>query len=86
MSVEIFLAIFIPGIGAAAAIVKYFWKKEKCFLAMKTKINSLSKSDKNSIEVHDDIEDRLNGFESRQSKNEIYLKLLLDKFEIKYDA
>lgn len=86
MAIEIFLALFIPGLGAAAAIIRYFWKKEKCFLAMRNKINSLSKSEKDSHEVHDDYDERLTSIESRQSKNEIYLKLLLDKFEIKYDA
>ena len=86
MAIEIFLALFLPGLGAAAGIVRYFWKKEKCFLAMKNKINSLSKSDKESVEVHDDLEERMDEFEKKQSKNEIYLKLLLDKFEIKYDA
>ena len=86
MAIEIFLALFIPGLGAAAGIIRYFWKKEKCFLAMRNKINSLSKADKDSHVVHDDIEERMDDFERRQSKNEIYLKLLLDKFEIKYDA
>ena len=84
MWLEIGLAILIPGCGAAAFVIKYFWKKEKCFIAMENKINELSKHDGDSSETHTDFDFRLNEIEKRQQKNEIYLKLLMDNAGIIY--
>ena len=85
MWLEIGLAILIPGCGAAIALGRYFWKKEKCFLLMQETINQLTKNDGDSSETHTDFDYRLTEIEKRQQKNEIYLKLLLDHSKIKYE-
>lgn len=72
---EIAVAIVIPGTGALYAFVRYLHKRAICFTLMQNKINTLS-----------ELENRMDKFELRQGKNEIYLKLLLDHSKIPYNA
>jgi len=82
---QILLAVGIPAAGVAIGLIRYFWKKEKCFVIMQETINQLTKNDGDSSETHNDFDYRLTEIEKRQQKNEIYLKLLLDHAKIKYE-
>ena len=74
MWLEIGLAIGIPSAGAGVAALRYFWKKSQCFITLQNKVNEMS-----------DHDGRLDRIENRQSKNEIYLKLLLRHNKIEFD-
>ncbi|MHA2052622.1 MAG: hypothetical protein ACW99F_03390 [Candidatus Hodarchaeales archaeon] len=82
---EIIIGILIPGIPLAIAGVNHYIKKNTCFVKMKSAIEQLQKHDEGSVDSHDGFDSRLSEIESRQLKNEIYLKLLLDHNNIKYD-
>lgn len=82
---EIIATIGIPTAAAAVAMIRYFWKKERCFLEMKNKIDELSKRDISSESVHAGLQEEIEDVKNRQQKNEIYLKLILTKFNIPYD-
>lgn len=82
---EYAIAIGIPAVGVAFAIGRYFWKKEKCFIKMENAIKTLTVHDTGSNDTHDGFEERLDVIEKNQTKNFIYLKLLLDDAKIKYD-
>lgn len=88
MEVLIELEYLIPIIGLisppAFFIARYFWKKEKCFVAMQNKIDYLSSKEQSSDDEHDGFDGRLTEIEKRQQKNETYLKLLLDHENIQY--
>jgi hypothetical protein len=85
MWIEIGLAIAVPGTAAAIGVIRYFWKKEKCFIAMRNKIDELSRSDGDSDETHTDFDYRMKVIETNQQKWIIYLKLLLKDRNIPYD-
>lgn len=82
---ELIVGAAIPAFGAAAFVVKYFWNKEKCFLALKNKIDSLDKHDKASYEEHDGFDSRIKELEKDADEIKIYLRLLLDAAGIKYN-
>ena len=82
---EIIIGILIPGVPLAIAGIKHYIKKSTCFTNMKNAIEQLQKHDVGSVDEHDGYEERLGAIEDRQLKNEIYLKLLLDYNNIKYD-
>ena len=84
LAFEIIIGLGIPGIVAAIGVVRYFWKKEKCFVVMQTKIDELSKSDGDSDETHTDFDFRMTEIEKNQQKWIIYLKLLLKDRNIDY--
>ena len=86
MWLEIGLAIAIPGTGIAMATIRYFWKKEKCFIALKNKIDELSAHDTNANKDHNNYEERLTKIEQNQQKWIIYLQLLLKDRDIPYDS
>ncbi len=81
---ELAVAIGVPGIGALYAFVRYLHKRAICFTIMQNKINTLSEHDQGSEDKHVQIDSRLTTIEGRQAKNEIYLKLVMDKMDIKY--
>lgn len=81
---ELAVAIGVPGFGALYAFVRYLHKRAICFTIMQNKINTLSEHDQGSIGEHEEFETRLTAIETRQVKNEVYLKLLLDDRGIKY--
>ncbi len=82
---ELAVAIGIPGVGALAVLIRYLHKKALCFTIMQNKINTLSDHDEGSDSFHQKIDGRMNNFELRQAKNEIFLKLLLDERKIPYN-
>ena len=82
---EIAIAVGIPAIGALYAFARYLHKKALCFIALQNAVNTLTNHDVGSDDVHDKLEGRMDKFELRQSKNEIYLKLLLDHSKIPYN-
>ena len=84
MWIEIGLGVGIPVAGLAIAIGKYFWKKEKCFIEMKNKIDELSRHDGTSIETHGDLENRLQVLEDDGIEIKVYLRQILTKLEIPY--
>lgn len=88
---EILAAIGIPLTGFALAAARHFWKKEKCFIEMKNTINELSQHDNDSNTTHNGFEEELTKLKTdlteikiQQTKNEVYLQLLLDDKKIKY--
>jgi len=83
--IEIAVAIGIPAVAAAIGVIRYLWKKEKCFTILKNKVEQLTKHDVGSLDTHEGFESRLDLIEKVQAKNQIYLKLLLDNAKIKYD-
>jgi len=82
---EYLIALGVPGAAAAVGVIRYFWKKEKCFLELKNTIKELKSKEDSSHEEHDGFKDEIDEIKARQAKNEIYLKLILKKFEIPYD-
>lgn len=85
MDVNILIAIagFITPISLIAG--RYFINKEKCFTALQYTVTQLAKHDEKASIDHDGYNERFDGIETRQQKNEIYLKLLLDNAKIHYD-
>ena len=77
MSIETMLSVMIPLSGAAVFVIRYFWKKEKCFTLMKAKIDELSKADTGSNKLHDEYGNRITALESK-------MDLLLNHFKIKF--
>jgi len=84
--IPIALAVGIPAVGAALAIVRYFWKKEKCFIAMKNKIDELSKHDGDSLKTHNEYDLEIRDIQDKQQEMSIYVKLILKKLDIPYDS
>ncbi len=82
---ELMIGVGVPSAFGVAAAIRYFLKKEKCFTLLKAKVEELAEHDGDSNETHKDYDYRLDIIERNQSKNEIYLKLLLDKFDIPYN-
>ena len=82
---EILIAVGLPLSGAAIWTVRYFWKKEQCFIALANKIKELTDHDKGSVVDHDGYEGRLTNIERNQDKWIIYLKLLLRHNKIPFD-
>ena len=83
--IAIVIGLGVPGAGALYAFVRYLHKKAICFTLMQNKINTLSEHDEGSDNLHTKLEGRMDKFEIRQGKNEIYLKLLLDHNKIPYN-
>jgi len=88
---EIITALGIPALVSSIGIIRYFWKKEKCFIAMKDKIDSLTKHDNSSNDLHNDLDERLSkveqnqrDFESKLETQSGYLRLILDHLKIPY--
>lgn len=82
---EFAVALGIPAVGALYAFARHLHKKGICFTIMQNKINTLSDHDEGSNDLHQNLQKRMNIFEIRQSKNEIYLKLILDDMNIEYN-
>jgi hypothetical protein len=74
MWLEVGLAIGIPVSGAAVAAFRYWWKKSQCFIALENRVKAMS-----------DHDERLDKIEKNQTKNVIYLKLLLRHNNISFD-
>ena len=73
---EIVTAVGIPAVIAAIGIIRYFWKKEQCFVTMKHKIDELAKSDEGSNDTHSDLYSKMNRIERN-------LFHLMGKLEVK---
>lgn len=84
MWLEIGIGIGIPLAGLAIAVGRYLWKKEKCFIALKNAVNVLTSHDEGSDDRDVVFDHRLTNIEQKQTKTEIYLKLLLDHSKIPY--
>lgn len=84
MWVEIGLGVAIPATGVAFTVIRYFWKKEKCFIEMKNKIDELSKHDEGSVEEHSGYEERLKMLENDSIEIKIYLQQILKKLDIPF--
>ncbi len=76
MSMETMIIFGLPLAGVAVFVARYFWKKEKCFALMKTKIEELSESESGSDKLHDSYGNRLTALETK-------MNLLLHHFKIK---
>jgi len=85
MWIEIIVGVLIPCSVGVIGLIRYFWKKEQCFIALKNKIVELSEQDKNSIGIHTSHEEDIRDIQEKQYKTDIYLKLILDKLEIPYN-
>jgi len=81
----LFTSVIIPLGAVAVFAIRYLWKKEKCFIILKNKIESLTRHDASSGETHEGFDERLDEIERKQNKNETYLKLLMDNAGIKYN-
>ena len=70
-SIEMDITIGIESIGAialfavppSAFVIRYFWNKEKCFVAMKTAIDKLTEHDGSSTDTHGDLYEKVNKIE-----------------------
>lgn len=76
------IVIILGPVGVFVA--RYYWKKAKCMIAMKNKIEELTRHDVASGETHSDLKEEIDEIKTKQLKNEVYLKLLLDDRGIKY--
>jgi hypothetical protein len=85
LSTDVLVVIMPPLVALTVFAGRYFWKKEKCFLTMKNKINSLSEHDDDSIDKHNGFDERLTKIETKQNEGMIYLKMVLKKMDIPYD-
>jgi len=85
MWLEIGIGVGIPLAGLTIAVGRYLWKKEKCFIALKNAVNVLTSHDQGSDDLHEGFDERLTNIEQKQTKTEIYLKLLLDHSKIPYN-
>jgi len=83
VSTEIILSILIPLTGTGVFVIRYFWKKEKCFTLMKQKIDELSKSESGSHDTHGNLYTQMNDQGNRITALEVKMDLLLDHFKIK---
>jgi len=83
MSIEIILSIVIPLGGTGLFVIRYFWKKEKCFTLMKHKIDELSKSESGSHETHGDLYNEMNEQGNRITALETKMDLIISHFNIK---
>jgi len=83
VSIEIILAIVIPLIPLAGVLIRYFWKKEKCFALMKQKIDDLSKSESGSHETHGDFYEKFEEYGNRLTSLETKMDLIIENFKIK---
>ena len=82
--IPIAMAILIPLGGIAGVIIRYFWKKEKCFITMKNKIEELSNRDKGVLTEHDEYDSRLKDLENDAIEIKIYLRQILTELGISY--
>ena len=83
MSVEVILSIIIPLGGTSLFVIRYFWKKEKCFILMQQKIEELSKSESGSEETHGTLYSIMNKHGDRILALETKMDLIIDHFNIK---
>lgn len=60
---ELLTGIGIPGIIAAIAAIRYFWKKEKCFIILREKVEQLNNAENGSHETHSDLYKKVNKIE-----------------------
>ena len=84
VSTEIILAILVPSIPVGVMVIRYFWKKEKCFTLMKQKIDDLSESESGSHDTHGDFYTKINDQGNRITSLEAKMDMLLDHFKIKH--
>jgi len=84
VSIEIILAILIPLVPVSGMLIRYFWKKEKCFILMKQKIEELSESDSDSHDIHGDFYKKIDDQGNRITSLESKLNLLLNHFGIDF--
>ncbi len=84
---DVNLILLIIGVLSPSSvfIARYFWRKERCFTALQSLVNKLTESDKSSDDTHVTLTREIKEIKNKQTKNEIYLKLLLDNAGIKYD-
>ena len=64
---ELLVGVGVPAVAALVTIVSYFWKKSKCFVILKNKVENLDQEIKNfkdevkkARDTHLEIFDRLN--------------------------
>jgi len=84
VSIEIVIAILVPTIPVGIMLIRYFWKKEKCFTLMKQKIDDLSKAESGSHDTHGDFYEKFDEYGNRLTELETKMDLILDNFKIKY--
>jgi len=84
LSIETIAVFAIPLTGAAVFVARYFWKKEKSFTLMKTKIDELSKAESGSHDTHGNLYTQMNDQGNRITALEVKMDLLLDHFNIKF--
>lgn len=83
MSIEIILSVIIPLGGTGLFVIRYFWKKEKCFTLMKQKIDDLSESESGSHDTHGSLYSKMNEQGNRITSLEAKMDLIITHFNIK---
>lgn len=83
MSIEIILSIIIPLGGTGLFVIRYFWKKEKCFTLMQHKIEELYKSESGSHDTHGSLYSKMNEQGNRITALETKMDLIINHFNIK---
>lgn len=82
MAIEVIVGIIAPLVGTGAYIVRYLWKKEKCFTLMKQKIDDLSKSEDTSHDTHETLYEKINKLGNRTIALETKMDLIITHFGI----
>lgn len=83
LSIEVILSIIIPLGGTGLFVIRYFWKKEKCFALMKQKIDELSESESGSHDTHGNFHTEINIQGGRIIALETKMDLIINHFNIK---
>jgi len=79
---EIIIGVLIPSIGGIIFVIRYFWKKEKCFTLMQQKINEVSDQDKLDSTNYEILKNTMNGIENRTTALESKIDLVINHFDI----
>lgn len=83
MSQEIIIAIAAILAPAVLMIIRYLWKKEKCFILMKKKIDELSESESGSHTTHEEFYQKIDELGNRTTALESKVDLMINHFNIK---
>jgi len=83
MITEIIIGALVPAVTVGIFVIRYFWKKEKCFTLLKQKIDDLSKESSNAQDIHNTLHEKINDLGDRTIKLETKMDLILDHFDIK---
>ncbi len=83
LAIEVIAGVFMPIVVIGTCIIRYLWKKEKCFTLMKKTLDDLSKESSGSRNTHETLHHKINKLENRTSILETRMDLIITHFDIK---